>query len=246
MFDFNGKTALITGAASGIGRATAEYFARCGANVVLADINSASLEQVAAEIDPEGDRSCAVPYDASSSASAAEAVAAAAARFGALDYLATCAGVYQQRPLPEMTDDDWRRTLSVNLDGVFYLIREAAGVMRDGGAIVTLASVAGHKGGTYGFAHYGASKGGIIALTRGVAQDLAPRIRANCVSPGLIETPMTVDLVRRLGEDIRKQILLGRYGRPSEIASVIAFLCSDAASFVNGEVIIASGGAYMA
>lgn len=243
MFDFGGKTALITGAASGIGQATAEYFFRCGANVVLADINA--TEDVAQAVDPGGDRTFAVTYDAASSQSASEAVAAAVARFGGLDHLALCAGIYQQAPLAEMTDDEWRRTMSVNLDGAFYLIRSAAPAMRDGGSVVTLASVAAHKGGTFGFAHYGASKGGILALTRSAAQDLAPRIRVNCVSPGLIETPMTTDLVRRLGEDIRKQILLGRYGRPAEIASVIAFLCSDAASFVNGEVIIASGGAYM-
>lgn len=245
MFDFTGKTALVTGAASGIGRATAEYFLRCGANVVLADINAGALAAVAGEIDPEGGQTCTVVYDAGSSQSAAAAVAAGVARFGGLDHLALCAGIYQQALLPDMTDDEWRRTLSVNLDGAFYLIRSAAPALRDGGSIVTLASVAAHKGGTRGFAHYGASKGGILALTRSAAQDLAPRIRVNCVSPGLIETPMTTELVQRLGEDIRKQILIGRYGRPDEIASVIAFLCSDAATFVNGEVIIASGGAYM-
>lgn len=243
MFDFAGKTALVTGAASGIGRATAEYFLRCGANVVMADINA--TDDVALALDPRRTRTCAVTYDAASSQSASDAVAAGVARFGGLDYLALCAGVYQQAPLADMTDEQWRRTMSVNLDGAFYLIRSVAPVLRDGGAIVTLASVAAHKGGTFGFAHYGASKGGILALTRSAAQDLAPRIRVNCVSPGLIETPMTTDLVTRLGEDIRKQILLGRYGRADEIASVIAFLCSDAASFVNGEVIIASGGAYM-
>lgn len=245
MFDFNEKVSLVTGAASGIGRATAGYFLRCGANVVLADINRAALEEVARALDPQGTRTCVVTYDAGSSQSAAEAVAAGTTRFGGLDHVALCAGIYQQAPLTEMTDNQWHQTLSVNLDGAFYLIRSAASVLRDGGAIVTLASVAAHKGGTYGFAHYGASKGGILALTRSAAQDLAPRIRVNCVSPGLIETPMTTDLVKRIGEDIRKQILVGRYGRPDEIASVIAFLCSDAASFVNGEVIIASGGAYM-
>lgn len=245
MFDFNGKTIVVTGAASGIGKATAALLYDCGANLVLGDINSDALAGTIAEKGMATDRLCHVRYDAASPESADALITQGVKTFGGIDHLALCAGVYHQDPLPEMSNDAWRRTISVNLDGVFYIIRAAAAALRDGGSIVTLASVAGHKGGTFGFAHYGASKGGIIALTRSVAQDLAPRIRANCVSPGLIETPMTIGLVERLGDQIKKQILLGRYGKPSEIASVIAFLCSDAASFVNGEVIIASGGAYM-
>ncbi|RQP05429.1 MAG: SDR family oxidoreductase [Paracoccus sp. BP8] len=245
MFDFSEKTAVITGAASGIGRATAEYFLNCGANVVLADLDQEGSRKAARECDPSGVRTLCVCYDAGSSASAAAVVEAAVARFGGIDQLATCAGIYQQSFVPDMTDEDWRRTQSVNLDGVFYITRAAGRVMRDGGAIATVASIAAHVGGTGGHAHYGASKGGVLAYTRGLAKDLAPRIRANSVSPGLIETPMTTGLIERSGEDIRRQILVGRYGRPSEIASVIAFLCSDAASFVNGEVIIASGGAYI-
>ncbi|GGB27173.1 SDR family NAD(P)-dependent oxidoreductase [Allosediminivita pacifica] len=245
MFDFSGKVAVVTGAASGIGRATTELFLAGGASVVGGDIDAEALAALKAELDPDGARLEVQAYDAASSASADALIALAMDRCGALDHLALCAGVYRQHPLKEMTDANWRQTISVNLDGAFYLIRAAAQVMAPGSSIVTLASVAAHKGGTYGFAHYGASKGGILALTRSAAQDLAPDVRVNCVSPGLIETPMTVDLVQRLGEDIRKQILLGRYGKPSEIASVVGFLCSDAASFVNGEVIIASGGAYM-
>lgn len=245
MFDFNGKTIVVTGAASGIGKATAELFYDCGANLVLGDINSDALVAAISDKGMAADRVCHSGYDAASPESADALIALGVRVFGGIDHLALCAGVYRQDPLPDMSDDAWRRTISVNLDGVFYIIRAAAAALRDGGSIVTLASVAGHKGGTFGFAHYGASKGGIIALTRSVAQDLAPRIRANCVSPGLIETPMTVGLVERLGDQIKKQILLGRYGKPSEIASVIAFLSSGAASFVNGEVIIASGGAYM-
>ncbi|MFV0490694.1 MAG: SDR family NAD(P)-dependent oxidoreductase [Pseudorhodobacter sp.] len=245
MFDFSGKVVVVTGGASGIGRAAVELFLSCGAQVVGGDINQQALEVMQTELDPEGSRLKVQQYDAAHSSSADALIAKSIKSFGAVDHLALCAGVYQQSLLSEMTDEEWRQTLSVNLDGSFYLIRAAARAMQPGSSIVTLASVAAHKGGTHGFAHYGASKGGIVALTRSAAQDLAPSIRVNCVSPGLIETPMTVDLVRRLGEDIRKQILVGRYGKPSEIASVVAFLCSEAASFVNGEVIIASGGAYM-
>lgn len=245
MFDFSDKTAIITGAASGIGKATVEYFLNCNANVVLADRELEACKTLANSLDPQGKRTLCLLYDASSSQSAQDVAQRSAEHFGVIDYLATCAGIYQQSYVSEMTDEEWRRTQSVNLDGVFYITRAAAPLLRDGGAIVTVASIAAHVGGTGGHAHYGASKGGVVAYTRGLAKDLAPRIRANSVSPGLIETPMTVGLIERSGEDIRKQILVGRHGKPSEISSVIAFLCSDAASFVNGEVIIASGGAYM-
>lgn len=245
MFDFAGKSALITGAASGIGQATASYFVNCGARVTLADLNEAALGEFARKLDPSGSRASYIAYDAASAQSAAKCVAQAAAHDGGIDYLVACAGIYRQRPVTEMTDEDWRRTMSVNLDGVFFLARAAAPKLKDGGAVVAMSSISAHIGGTHGNVHYGASKGGVLALTRGLARELAPRIRVNCVSPGLIETPMTEELVKRAGEDVRRQILLGRYGKPVEIASVIAFLCSDAASFITGETIIAAGGAYM-
>lgn len=245
MFDFVGKHALITGAASGIGRATAEYFHTCGASVVAADINQPALEQLGKGIDPAGSRFAAVKYDASRPGDAAAAVELATGRFGKLDHLVVCAGIYDEQAIDRMTDEDWRRTISVNLDGVFYITRRALPAMNDGGAIVTVASIAAHKGSNPGHAHYGASKGGVLAYTRSLARDVAPRIRVNAVSPGTIETPMTVRMVERGGESFMKAIPLGRLGKPSEIASIAAFLCSDAASFVVGETIIASGGAYM-
>jgi 3-oxoacyl-[acyl-carrier protein] reductase len=245
MFDFSGKTALITGAASGIGRASAEYFLGCGANVVLADINDGALRELTGTLDSSGMRAAAVRYDAGSSASADDVVAFASDRFGGIDHLVACAGIYDQQVTEQMSDEKWRHTIAINLDGIFFLVRSAIPKLNEGAAIVTLASVAAHVGGTTGHVHYGASKGGVLALTRGLARDLAPRVRVNSVSPGLIETPMTDKLIERVGEDIRKQILLGRYGKPSEIASVIAFLCSNAASFITGETIIVSGGSYM-
>lgn len=245
MFDFSGKTVLVTGAASGIGLASMECFFKSGAYVLAADIDIGALTTLTAQLDKSGEWIHPVSYDAANSDSADEIIATSVDRFGSLDHLILCAGIYNRRPLLEMSDEEWEKTLSVNLDGTFYIIRAAAKVLNDGGSIVTLASVAANKGAFNGYAHYGASKGGVLALTRSVATELAPRIRVNCVSPGLIKTPMTSDLIDRMGEDIRKQILVGRYGEPKEIASVIAFLCSNAASFVNGEAIIVSGGAYM-
>lgn len=245
MFDLAGRSAVITGAASGIGEATARYFFDCGAHVTLADLNEPALGELAHELDPSGARAAFVRYDAASPQSAIETVGYVEERHGGIDCLVACAGIYRQKPAAQMSDDEWRHTMSINLDGIFYLARAAIPKLNDGAAIVALASTSAHLGGTLGNVHYGASKGGVLALTRGLARELAPRVRVNCVSPGLIETPMTEELIQRAGEDIRRQILLGRYGKPAEVASVVAFLCSDAASFITGETIIVSGGAYM-
>jgi len=246
MFDFTGKTAIITGAGSGIGRATAQYFHACGANVVLADINADAISSVADEIDPQGQRVLPVTYDAASFESAAHVVKETVACFGGIDQIVCCAGIYQSQPFLEMTEAAWRRVMGINLDGIFFLLRSAAPQMRDGGAIAVVASVAAHTGGTPGQVHYGASKGGALALARGLSRELAPRLRVNAISPGLIETPMVEQFITSpIGQQVLNNISLRRYGKASEVASVAAFLCSDAAGFVTGETIIVSGGAYM-
>ena len=245
MFDFHGKNAVITGAASGIGKATAAYFHACGANVVLADRNLPALEAVADGIDAARQRVGAIQCDASLPESADAVVAHATKLFGNIDHIAACAGIYEEQLIDGMTDEQWRRTLAINLDGVFYLTRRAIPAMNDGGAIVAIASVAAHTGGSYAHAHYGASKGGVMAYCRGLSKDLAPRIRVNSVSPGMIETPMVAASIERAGERIKGTIPMKRFGKPSEVASVIAFLCSDAASYVTGETIIIAGGMYM-
>jgi 3-oxoacyl-[acyl-carrier protein] reductase len=244
MFDFSGKVALISGAASGIGRATAEYLLGCGVSMAMADVNEAALAKLVGAIGSDG-RAIAIPFDAQRSADAASAVAACVARFGRLDFLVASHGIYEALPVDRIDDDEWRRTIAVNLDGVFYLCREAAKAMADGGAMVNLASVAAHAGASTGHAHYGASKGGVMSLTRSLARDFAPRLRVNAVSPGAIETPMTRDVFARSAEQVRAATPLQRLGQPSEVAAVIAFLCSDAASFVTGETIIVSGGLYI-
>jgi len=246
MFDFTGLVSVVTGAGSGIGRETARYFHACGADVVLADLDEAAAEAAARALDPEGKRALAVRYDAGQPGAAGMLIARTVEAFGHLDHVVANAGIYTDEPAATMSDQVWRRTIEINLDGVFYLCREANRAMKEGGAIVATASAAAHMGGSLGHAHYGASKGGVLALVRGLAREFGPRLRVNAVSPGTIDTPMVADNRALLHPDVVASFALRRMGRPEEVASVIAFLCSNAASYVTGETILVCGGSYMA
>lgn len=243
-FDFRGRTLLLTGADGGIGRETARLFGAAGANLVLADRDAASLAAFARDLPGEGGR-LTLAIDAADPASADRLVEAAVAAFGRIDHVVPSAGIYLAEPFLEMTDAAWRRTLSINLDGVFYLLRRVAPHLAEGSAIVNLTSLAGHRGAFHN-AHYAASKGALTSLTRSLARELGPRTRVNAVAPGIIRTPMTTNLVATRGDDSIAQTPLARLGEPAEIASVIAFLCSEAASFVTGETVHVNGGIYMA
>ncbi|WP_322008761.1 SDR family NAD(P)-dependent oxidoreductase [Paraburkholderia sp. J12] len=245
MYDFQGRTLLLTGANGGIGRAIATIFHQYGANMVLADMDEPGLRHFADALDPGGQGVATLRMDAAIPDDSGRAVDLAVERFGGIDFLVPSAGLYEARPFREMQDSQWRRTLSINLDGVFYLCQRALGALRPDSAIVNLTSVAAHRGAYYN-AHYSASKGGLLSLTRSLARELGPTTRVNAVSPGIIETPMTADLIRTRGTDSIEQTPLKRLGQPEEIASVVAFLCSSAASFMTGEVLHVNGGLYMA
>jgi 3-oxoacyl-[acyl-carrier protein] reductase len=155
------------------------------------------------------------------------------------------AGLYPEGGLAAMSESEWRRAIDVNLNGVFLTCRSAARHLRDNSAVVMVSSIAAHRGSAM-HAHYAAAKGGVLSLMRSLALELAPRTRVNAVSPGIIESEMTRTLVAARGEQLVAQTPLGRLGRPGEVASVIAFLCSDAASFITGETIHVNGGLYVA
>ncbi|KAA0969423.1 SDR family oxidoreductase [Aureimonas fodinaquatilis] len=241
-FDFQNKTLLLTGANGGIGREVARVFCAGGANLVLADRDAEALREFADTLDTSA--VLVQKLDAADPASVASLVDAAVARFGQTDHVVPSAGIYLAEPFAEMTDEQWRRTLSINLDGVFYLLSRLQPHLASGSSITNLTSLAAHRGATSN-AHYSASKGALTSLTRSLARELGPKTRVNAVAPGIIETPMIQDFLKTRAESTLAQTPLGRLGKPEEVASVVAFLASDAASFITGETIHVNGGLYM-
>jgi 3-oxoacyl-[acyl-carrier protein] reductase len=245
MFDLAGKVALITGGNGAIPRATAALFRRLGAHLVLGDLDPAALEAFAASLPETQTRIVTTRMDVTNRAEVDDAVALAGREFGGIDILVTGAGLYVQQEVAAMSDDDWRRTIAINLDGVFHAVRAAMPLLRRGGAVVNIASMAGHRG-SVRHAHYAACKAAVLGFTRSLVHELSPRgVRANCVSPGIIATPMTEAIMRENGAAMIAATPMKRFGTPEEVASVIAFLASDAAAFVTGETIHINGGIYM-
>lgn len=243
MFDFSGRCVLVTGANGEIPRAVAEVFAAAGARLVLTDINPAGLEEFAAGLSAPDVLVCR--QDVADPADAASVAAQVAERFSQVDAVITGAGLYQHLSLPSITDAQWRQALAVNLDGVFLTIRAVLPLLSEGSSIVNITSVAGHRG-SLDHTPYATAKGGVLTLTRSLAQELAPRTRVNAVSPGLIDTRMMQAL-----DDTRKARMLEttplrRLGTAREVAMVVAFLCSEAAGYITGEAVHVNGGLYMA
>lgn len=245
MIDFQGKVLIVTGANGGITRAVARTFLGLGAELLLSDIDAEALERFARELDPTGRRVAALRQDARSPEQAAALAEACRERFGGADFFVTGAGLYRDQLVESMSDEQWRETLGINLDGVFFSCRAVAPLLRDGGAIVNIASMAAHRG-SYQHAHYAAAKGAVLSFSRSLALELAPRIRVNCVSPGLIDTPMVKPLLAAKGEELIRTTPLKRLGTVEEVARAVAFLCSDWAGFVTAETLHVNGGLYVA
>lgn len=246
----DGRVALVTGAARGIGAATALRLARDGAKVTLADLDMQGCEQVAGQIREAGSDALPVSCDVSDGAAVQQTVDRTVERFGRLDILVNNAGILRDNLLFKMSDDDWDRVLGVHLRGAFLCSRAAQKVMvtQKYGRIVSLSSTSAL--GNRGQANYSAAKAGLQGLTRTLAIELGQfGITVNAVAPGFIDTDMTRATAERLGVTpeqfqaaVSQQVPLRRIGKPEEVASVIAFLVSDDASFVSGQVIYVAGG----
>ncbi|MHB1164163.1 MAG: SDR family NAD(P)-dependent oxidoreductase [Candidatus Nanopelagicales bacterium] len=244
MSDFTGKTLVLSGANGAIGREIARQFHELGANVALGDFALEPLQAFVGELDPSGERAFAFELHADSSDSNDAFAAQVVSVFGSIDFVVPAAGIYPDQAIADMTNEQWDKVMSVNLDGPFYLIRASIPHLNQDASIVNISSVAGHRGSNR-HGHYAASKGALLALTRSLTWELGTKARVNNVSPGIIETPMTVDLVAARGDVLIAATPQGRLGKASEVASVIVFLCSPAASFVNGETIQVNGGLHM-
>jgi 3-oxoacyl-[acyl-carrier protein] reductase len=251
----SGKVALVSGGSRGIGAATVRMFSKAGAKVVFSYRNAAAqaetlVKQCAANI-------CyAVQANLDNAESGQALVAETVKHFGRLDVLVANHGVWpaEDVPIEKMTNEQWRSTLSINLDGVFGLVKHAVAQMKsqprkDGatGHIVLISSTSGQRGEAF-HADYSATKGAVISLTKSLAAELATAgIYVNCVAPGWVDTDMSAGALAdpKTGEEIRRTIPLGRAGKPEEIAAPVLFLCTEHAAFITGEIFNVNGGAVL-
>jgi 3-oxoacyl-[acyl-carrier protein] reductase len=241
--DLSGRVALVTGSTRGIGRAIAETLMACGARVAVVGRDQGRAEEAAGSLAGAQGFAC----DIGDAAQAAKLVETVEAAFGQVDILVNNAGLTRDNIIPRLKDDDWDAVLDANLKGAFILIRAATrGMMkRRWGRIVNITSVVGLMG-NKGQANYAASKAGLIGLTKSVAKEFASRnVLANCVAPGFIETDMTAAMTAEAKQGLSGQIPLGRLGQPNDIAGAVAFLSSDLAAYVTGQVLVVDGGMVM-
>ena len=246
-FDFTGKVAVVTGAANGIGAACVRLFAASGAAVALWDIDATAAQSLAAELASAGARARGFAGNVARSGEVAAALAATVAAFGRIDVLINNAGIFRAAEFLDIAEADWDAVIDVNLKGAFLVGQAVAREMvkTGGGAIVNMSSVNGVTA-IASIASYNASKGGIDQLTRVMALSLADRgIRVNAVAPGTIATELAQKAVLGSAEAaarIMSRTPLRRLGQPDEVAAVCAFLASDAASYMTGEVVYVDGG----
>ena len=247
MADLQGRIALVTGGAQGIGRAIAEELAAAGAVIALADVNEAKLAETVAEMKAQGIDASAFTVNVSNQESIEAGAKAILEKFGKVEILVNNAGITRDNLMLRMKPADWDLVLSINLTGAFLLTQALLSPMLKNrwGRIVNIASVVG-RAGQAGQVNYAASKAGLIGLTRSLAREVASRnITVNAVAPGFIETPMTAVLSEEVTKAMLATVPLGRRGTPRDVAQAVKFLASDAAAYITGHVLDVNGGMFM-
>lgn len=245
--DFTGKTAIVTGGAKGIGRGCVELFAENGANVVLADMNCDMATEVEQELKGRGLQAKAVKVNVKQVSDIEKMVNTAVESFGAVDILVNNAGIFHSTPVEDVTEEEWDNIMAINLKSVFFATQKVLPYMKKKhcGKILNLSSLAGRNGGIVNGLGYSAAKAGIIGLTRGFAARFAQHgINVNAIAPGSTDTGILGGLSAQETAELVAKIPLGRYGTVHEVASAVAFLCSDDASFITGAVLDVNGGMY--
>ncbi len=249
MFELKEKVVIVTGARRGMGRSHALVLAKAGAKVVVSDISEEDCQKVVEEIKKEKGEAMRVKCDVTKKEEVDNLVKKTIERFGRVDILVNNAGICQFKPFLELTEEEWSRTIDINLKGYFLCAQAVAKEMvkQKSGKIINIASVASGQVGI-GFptlAHYSASKGGIIALTETLAVELAPYgIRVNAIAPGMIETPMIASIKEnpQQEKEMLKRVPMGRVGKPEEVSNLVLFLASDESSYITGSTVVIDGG----
>lgn len=249
LFRLDGEVAIVTGGAQGLGEQMCIGLAEAGASVVVADLNLEKAQKVAEHIRTLGVSALAVKVDVTKKAEVETMVQKTLEQFGKVDVLVACAGVGQWMKAEDMPEEDWKRVLDINLNGVFFACQAAGRAMikRRKGSIITISSMSGIIVNTpQAQAHYNASKAAVIMLTKSLAAEWAPyNVRVNTIAPGYMETQLVADLLKQCpeyGELWRKLTPMGRLGRPEEIKGPCVFLASPASSYLTGSVLVMDGG----